>query len=359
MNINEKFGLSAGGAKGSYPFFFPTLFGTGQDGELTLTTDSDVGYLGSYGPKEATNATLAAGQTLTIAPGSSSGALMIACTGKLTIAGTIYGRGANGSNANHTTGSGAGGASAGGGVGGAAVTTHGNGAVGVAATKIGHGTAPGGTSGGGVVDTNVGNFSGGNMNAPLVSSTAVSNQRRVLQRLSSTKNIMFDPFSSVGFSAGGTASTTNSAAVNASTGNVWPWGQTASGLLIPLGFIPGAPGGFGGGAAVDGSSTNAVGGGGGGGGGTVIIEADTIELVSGYSIDLQGGDGGNAASAGGTSTALGGGPGWGGQVIMICRTLIGSTSGINCNAGTRGTGAGSGVATQVDGIAGGFTVIKV
>jgi len=350
--------------EGGYPFLFASLFGSGADGDLTLTTNSDVGYLGSYGSKQARNATLAAGQTLTIAQGSSSGALMIACTGKLTIAGTITGDGAAGSNAASGAASGAGGATAGGGLGGASQATNSAGAVGVNATKMGHGAASinsvilgrGGASGG-VRDVSA-NQPGGTACLPQLIATASYVQQRVIHSSSTRGPIRCDPGTVSG--ANGTASASKiAAAAYVTTADVGPWSQTATGLWLPLSHIPGGQGGFGGGCTADANA--AAGGGGGGGGGCIIFEADTIELVSGYSITLRGGNGGNAAMSGGGGGqgGMGGGPGTGGIVILICRQLIGSTASINCNAGTRGNGIGTGHANQVTGLAGGVVIIKV
>jgi hypothetical protein len=360
-------GLFYRGSAG-HPMFFPSLFGSGKDGELTLTTTADVGYLGSYGAKQAVNATLAAGQTLTIATGTSSGALMIACTGKLTIAGTITGDGQNGSNAAAAgASSGKGGDTAGGGVGGAAVTGNANGNVGTSPTKLGHGAGNGtglgrGGNSGAHLDS-TGNGTSNTVSAPILSSGSTYSDVSAMQgRLIHPSDLIGGVrFGRVGLTgATGTAASSGTvAAVNPTTNDVGPWAQTASGLWLPLDFIPGGVGGFGGGITSDGSGNDAAGGGGGGGGGCVIFEADTIELVSGYAINLRGGNGGNGTVQGGTSTAQGGAPGWGGVCLLICRTLIGSTGAINCNAGSVGTGAGAGVATPPSGIAGGVYVIKV
>jgi hypothetical protein len=185
---------------------------------------------------------------------------------------------------------------------------------------------------------------------------AASLQHRLIQP--SNGNVLVD-LAGLITTPGTSAANGTTAPINPTTNDVGPWAQTASGLFLPLGFIPAGSPGFGGGVTADGSGNDAAGGGGGGGGGVVIFEAKTIELVSGYAINLIGGNGGNGATQGGASTAMGGGGGWGGLVLLICRTLIGSTAAINCNGGSPGIGAGAGVASNLSGIAGGFYVIKV
>lgn len=363
-------GASAVQPQSGYPFFLPTLFGSGVTGACTLTTTADVGYLGSFGVKQCTSASLAAGQTLTIATGASSGALILGGTGTCTFAGTITANGAAGL-AGLTDGGGAGGATAGGGVGGAKKTTNGNANDGVTPTLIGHGsgsydlTAIGndgigyGAGSGAYEAANITNASGRFAARPLFSNSAT-----VVRGLNSAPLRLINPSKliksrlSILTAANGTASTSGTVqAIAPTTNDYGPWAAVAGTGFLDLDYIPPGPSGFGGGVTGV-AVTNSAGGGGGGGGGVVIIECNNIVLTAGYSITATGGAGGNGFVSG-VGVAAGGSGGCGGVVILVYHTLTGSTAAITAAGGAAGTGAGTSAAAGLAGTAGAVYLIQV
>lgn len=356
---------SGGGASG-WPFLFPTLFGSGGDGSGTLTTTADVGYFSAFGVKQYTSASLAAGQTLTVAQASSNGGLVLACAGTLTIAGAIVANGAAGSNG-VIDGGGAGGGNAGGGAGGAKKTINGAGTTPAIPTKFGVGVSSlsrsvRGATSGAFQDNNATTSTGLGSNAfPLLSTSTTFNERYSMPGLFGPGTgvpIPQYPFGLTTSSYTGSASGTD-IAVLPTTADYGPWAQvTGTGFLSlrSLQYPTGAPGG-----AVTGVvGQQAAGGGGGGTGGVIYIEANNLVLTAGYSITATGGNGGNGFSSNGTSAvAAGGSAGCGGLVIIVYRTLTGSTAAITANAGSVGTGAGTAAAAGVAGVAGGVYLIKV
>jgi hypothetical protein len=156
---------------------------------------------------------------------------------------------------------------------------------------------------------------------------------------------------------GGTNGTT--AVVRETTTDYGPWAQVSNSGFLSTEFVPPGPPGLGG--PVTGvSGQQAAGGGGGGGGGVIIIQARNLVLQSGYAIHANGGDAGDGFSSNGTTAvAQGGMGGYGGIIIIVAETITGSTSSITADAGLKGTGAGTSVATALDGIAGGVYIYRV
>lgn len=357
-------------SSGGYPFFFPSLFGSGADGDLTATNQSDVGHLGSFGTKQYNNLIIPAGVTWTIATGTSSGAAIISGKKKITIAGSIIGSGANGTaGAGGTAGSG--GSQAGGGVGATgssfAPNTSGPGTGGTKATKYGHGaldrvsagdqTRGGGSGAGATSLANPGNLSGGLGGATFKFDVGTSYATkygvagRVVTASNPLRQTLVLPMDATILGVPTGAATTGTRPSGSDYG---PWANAANTGWLPLDHLSPAPSGCGG--AIDGALGNCYGGGGGGGAGVLVLEAETIELQAGYAITFNGGNGGNSAA--GANGAMGGAPGWGGIVLLICRNLIGSTASISVNAGSLGTNAGTGV-NNLAGVAGSLYVIRV
>lgn len=344
----------AGGSSG-YPFLFPSLFGGGGDGALTLTTSADVGYR-TYGIKQATSAGLAAGQTLTVATGASSGAFLFACSGTLTIAGSIVANGQAGGNGDGVT-SGTGGGAAGGGAQTAGRGTDGDGTetnATVGGAYIGLPVASIAASGGSGAfrNTAANSTGGGGADGRYDSAAALNINYGQLLAPSTVMRVGYGMITGASQSraASGTGATTRNA-----NANYGPWFSSPLNLLA----LQGGAGGGGGGVTGAGAQT-ATGGGGGGGGGVVYIEANNLVLTAGYSITANGGNGGNGYSSNGT-TAVGaaGGAGNGGLVIIVYRTLTGSTAAITANAGSTGAGAGTGAYNGLAALAGGVFLIKV
>jgi hypothetical protein len=330
MLLSTIFGSAAASGGGAYPLIFPVLFGTGKNGVVNFANVADVGYMGSFGAPQYTNATLPAGVTLTVAPGSSNGGLLMACSGTLTLSGTITANGANGGAATAAA-SGAGGGTAGGGAGGAAVTssspTTANGsAVGPAPTQNGHGALPN-TSRGGSAGVYIGEQS------PVAfypSNVAVDTNPA-------------PGWGTFDFTRGVRASYPSSAASTAVTGSITAPTTIAQSRSIPQAALyPGnvfqsfqcLPSGLAGmgGPANCGQSGYGAGGGGGGGGGLVYIEANTIVFNAGHLIQANGGNGG-AALCLQSGDGMGGMGGDGGLIVLVAQSFVG-TPNVAVNGGT-------------------------
>jgi len=357
-------------AQSGYPFYLPTLFGSGQEGNVTGSNESDIGHL-NFGVRQYNNLTIPTGVTWTIGRGLSGGAAIIGVRGKLRVEGTINGSGQNGSTGIFT-GSGKGGDAPGGTAGGASQTSNADGIAGTLPNKYAHGicSLAAGPNGIGAPSGAFRSSSSGTSGSPSVyfpsldgSSTYARYQApdsggwRTINGVWRQPNVYVSGIT-------GTASTGAGGGTSIAvkpTSNYGPWSSHTEPLpyLLHRDFIPAGPPGAGGGVTGV-ASHAAAGGGGGSGGGVLIIEADTIELVSGYSILFNGGNGGNGYSSNGTTAvAAGGSPGQGGIVYFICRTLIGSTASINVSAGSPGTGAGTSAATGWTGVAGLLRIEKV
>jgi len=341
----------------AYPFFFHTLFGDGSDGDHVATNQSDVGHL-LFGAKQYQNLTIDAGVTWTQGKGTSSGALIFACRGKLTLAGTINAAGEDPTNSS-VAGASAGGSSSGGGAGApSAGSANGAGLVGSAATRYGWGASYGGARGARAISSG---SQAGNVPFRWVqdNSGAFSNAAVIPQDQWVIANGIIRSPGIYGFTTGsGTAGASGTSQPVAASGNYGPWISSGVATLNRT-IIPGASPGCSGGAT-GATSQEAYGGAGGGAAGVVIIEADTIELVAGYSLLARGGHGANGYSSNGTTAvAAGGSPGDGGIVWLICRRLIGSTAGINISAGNVGIGVGTAAVSGIAGIAGQVLFSKV
>ena len=343
--LSSLFGSSAAG-NGVFPLLFPNLFGSGKNGVVNFANVADVGYLGAFGAPQYSNATIPAGVTLTVAPGSSNGGLIMAVSGTLTISGSIVANGANGSPGAAGI-SAAGGATAGGGAGApqtsvSSVSGQSNPPPGVG--QSGHGCLPNTSrgAGGGVLVTGTGGAGGPFF--PQIDtgypSNAAYDQASGLRCNPSTSS------SGVAFGLG--AFTTQPMFRSVPASALWPGNRYGSLNLLPSGCA-----GTGG---ANNFTTNGTGffvssGGGGGGGGLIYIEANTVVFNAGHSIQANGGNGGAAAASGSGNVVMGGCGGDGGMIVIVAQSIVG-TPNLSLNGGTGGAGAGTSAPAGLAGFAG-------
>lgn len=325
-------GASGGGGASLFPGIFAALFGNGAQGNVTLGTIADAGYLGAFGAPQYTSVTLPSGATLTLPPGSSNGALLMACQGTVTIGGSIIANGAAGGTAVSGV-SGAGGGTAGGGAGAAASTiatigpsSQVNLNPGSVPTQFGHGCMPNTSRGAGAGVLGDGTVCAFNVSGDLGISA--------LALIDVVNNVRCAPVPGASDLIVTQTGTPGQAAVTARSipSNL----LYAGNQLQPLGLLPTGLSGIAGGIT---ALNVCASGGGGGGGGVIYIEANTIVFQAGHSIQAKGGNGGNGFTGPATgSTAQGGAGGDGGLVILVANQFVG-TPNVSVAGGAAGTNA--------------------
>lgn len=299
--------------------YFPSLFGNGSSGSLTISSNTDCGYAGAFGLNQFTTLTLNSGIQMQVPAGSGNGGIILAVRDVFNFNGSII---ADGQNATSGTVSRSG--NSGGGAGGLATATSPNTTDGNAQAAAFPSPARlgAGARGGYGSFTNV-------INHPEIANTSASGTLpSSVQPVQRFPGYPFDQTVTV-------------------TTNVQNYSNSAL-----TGFSKYAL--FGGGARCGAAtllgtgSAKAWGGGSGGGGGLIYLMCNHINFGGSSAISAKGGNGGNGDSNKSDFTGYGGSGGQGGRVIIICNTYSGTpptpvlTGGTNGTDGTNGTPAGGG-----------------
>ena len=285
---------------------FPLLFGSGVDGDATISADTDGGNA-VYGIKQLRSLTISSGIKLHAPAGSGNGGIILAVSGVLDLQGYLRADGGNGTNAVGASPSGTGGAGSGGDAGGPGRSTEETGFGGGQHAAMGSG----GSGGGGAVRTTTGGtYSGGSPAQAKAAATLVP-----------------------AFSASGLPYQ-QVQAENAATA----LGSTLQRAWSKFALLAGAGAAGGSATAGPGVSSRANGGGGGGGGGLIYIAAKHINFGASCAISAAGGNGGDGVCGGlGVLWYSGaGGGGHGGRVVLICETYSGTPPTPNVQGGLQG-----------------------
>jgi hypothetical protein len=315
---------------------FPLLFGSGVDGDITISADTDGGCAGVFGYKQARNLTINSGIKLHAPAGSGNGGLVLAVSGVLDLQGYLR---ADGSNATHAVGAspaGNGGAGAGGNAGGPGHSTESPGYQGGQHAAVG----AGGAGGSGAVQTTPGGSQVGGSAAQAKAASSI-----------------VPAFAATGLPYQQTQTENAATALGSTLARAW----NRFALLAGAGAQ--------GGSAVAGASgaNRANGGGGGGGGGLIYIAARHINFGGSCALSAAGGNGGDGACNGAGSGWYGnaGQGGHGGRIVLICETYSGTPPTPNVLGGLIGRGYDGSSSTFVPSVAnsrsasGEYTLIRM
>ena len=148
---------------------FPLLFGSGVDGDATISADTDGGNV-VYGIKQLRSLTISSGINLHAPAGSGNGGIVLAVSGVLDLQGYLRADGASGTHAVGASPSGTGGAGSGGSAGGAGQSTENDGFGGSQYSAMG---SAGAGAGGAVRTTPGGGQAGGSAAQAKAAATLV------------------------------------------------------------------------------------------------------------------------------------------------------------------------------------------
>lgn len=285
---------------------FPLLFGSGVDGDATISADTDGGNA-VYGIKQLRSLTISSGIKLHAPAGSGNGGIVLAVSGVLDLQGYLRADGGNGTHAVGASPAGNGGAGAGGNAGGVGLSTESQGVQGGQDAAVG----AGGAGGAGAVQTTPGGSQNGGMAAQAKAASSI-----------------VPAFAATGLPYQQTQTENAATALGSTLARAWN----------RFALLAGA-GAQGGSAVAGASGTNrANGGGGGGGGGLIYIAARHINFGGSCALSAAGGNGGDGACNGAH-------PGWngnagqgghGGRIVLICETYSGTPPTPNVLGGLQG-----------------------
>lgn len=294
--------IGAASVSSSYPEdvrFFPLMFGSGESGDLTVSSNTDGGVNGAFGFKQLRNLTINSSVELRAVAGSTNGAIALAVSNILTLNGGFRADGANATNAVAGGGnqSGTGGAGAGGSVTPTPIVAV---SIGTAATLNLTKLASGGTGACGGYETLINTTkAGGAAVGAVISGTTVPAY--------AATGTPFQQVSSSPTAAG--------------------LGTVVTRAFNKYGLVAGAAGA--GGDAICGAAgvgQIAKGGGGGGGGGLIVVYAKHIVFGGSSLLSATGGNGSDGSCS--TSNAdwfgMQGLGGQGGRIFIVCDTYSGT-----------------------------------